>query len=76
MYFTLRHPLKVSRIQHPLKMRYKVGSARVTRLARSTHLLAGTGVFYSSRIRVKGLISNDDPFTLPGLFDPLSTSNF
>lgn len=50
-------------------MRYMVGSALVTKTARSTRLLAGTGVFYSYRIRVKGEIAYTD-CSLPGLTRP------
>lgn len=50
-------------------MRYMVGSALVTKPARSTRLLAGTGVLFSYRIRVKGEIAYTDCF-LPDLTRP------
>ena len=50
-------------------MRYMVGSALVTKPARSTRLLAGTGVFLSYSIRVKGEIAYTDSF-LPDLTRP------
>ena len=55
-------------------MRYQVGSARVTRLSRSTRLLAETGVFYSFRIRVKVKLLPTILSTSPGRIDLLSIS--
>jgi hypothetical protein len=55
-------------------MRDQVGSARVAGLARSTHLLAGTGVLLSYRIRVKVELRPTILATAPGLVDPLSNS--
>jgi hypothetical protein len=57
-------------------MRYKVGSALVTGLARSTQLLAGTGVLLSYRIRVKVKLRPTILSVAPGLLDPLSKSDF
>ena len=56
-------------------MRYMVGSALVISTARSTRLLAGTGVFYSYRIRVKGEIAYTDDF-LPDLTRPAFNTTF
>src|SRR5256885_2088460 len=56
-------------------MRYMVGSALVTMPARSTRLLAGTGVFLSYRIRVKGEIAYTDSF-LPDLTRPAFNFHF